>query len=493
MKEQDSDHNKEYWASRLDGLEVTPPPSVWRGVKAAMDADRASKYRATAKFYRRIAASLILLILGMGGFGAYLYDQNLRLKNEMVSLSLSESQLALTTSENAASQNDLASSNELFAIDASDNSSVQNISADDFGDNQVSNSIQSLAHKSAPSTNHDFESESGNQKNNNTNAILNNSIASTNSATNIFNENITVDENYILLNELSGRSLAFNLKPELKDPEIEGVAVLDWDEVTRLRPGKSRSVANNNNEPLWLGVNMGSGNVNQNFSQSELTLAELIEEDIEPKALKEGAGFNTEALPGPSFTAGVEVGGKLADRFVLQGGMSYLYQAAISSSNVAFGPESGSSSQTLNISNIRELKEQRNTTELSFIKETELKTSYEYLSFPVRAGYIFLDKRFGITGNAGVIADVFMAGKVFDAHSKSELTRFGNGENSPYNSFNFRAAGSLMLSYDFESNIKLLIEPSYSHAISSYTKLGSSLNSNPYSFMISAGLKYKFK
>ncbi|MCX2742355.1 hypothetical protein OO013_00685 [Mangrovivirga sp. M17] len=501
MKEQDSDHTKEYWVNRLNDLEVTPPPSAWRGVKSAMDADRASKYKNTARFYRRIAASLLLLLIGLGGLGGYLFNQNSELKDEIANLSSEQTQFAVSNTEfekqgnqinpfessNKKNQNIEISGNDeyspLIAGTELKESSLKNRVKDE--DLKITDqSLPSKGNKDA--TQYFTEENSGN-------TFASTFVNTQDNDPKVDKFLYSQDENEQQLDFLSGRAFAYNLEVNTEDPELNGVIVLDWDKVTRLKPQSIRKPNSKRAENIWLGFNMGSGSVNQNFSQSELTLAELMEEEIEPMVLTETSGFNTDAIPGPSYVAGLELGGKLTDRVVLQGGLNYLYQEAISSSNVAFSRDLNSVSETLNITNIRDLKEQRNTTELSYIPDTELTTAYEYLSFPLEAGYILLDKRFSITGNAGVITDVFMAGKVTARHGLYEVTRFGNDGESPYNSFNFRASGALMLSYDLKSNLRLLLKPQYTHAISSYTKVGTSLNSNPYSLMLSAGLKYKFK
>ncbi|QCK14840.1 hypothetical protein [Mangrovivirga cuniculi] len=494
MKEQDSDHNREYWVNRLNDLEVTPPPSAWRGVKSAMDADRASKYRKTAYFYRRIAASLLLLLIGLGGLGGYLFNQNSQLKDELAYLNAEQPQLAVSEIEydNNKSESLIEPNKEVNLDDLKvENDKIASRTSETGNKNKVSvykESDQFLASSLKTNASDELKHEGGSGDNSS-----NSNVFSSNSISEASHDLYSDSEDQQQLDYLSGRSFAYSLNVNADEPELNGIVVLNWDKVTRLKPKSIRKPNGNNVEDVWIGFNMGSGSVNQNFSQSELTLTELMEENIEPMVLTETSGFNTDAIPGPSYMAGLELGGKLTDRLVLQGGMNYLYQEAISSSNVAFSRDLNSISETLNITNIRDLKEQRNTTELSYIPDTELTTTYEYISFPLEAGYILMDKRFSITGNAGLITDVFMAGKVTARQGLFEVTRFGNDGDSPYNSFNFRASGALMFSYDLKSNLKVLLKPQYTHAISSYTKVGTNLNSNPYSLLLSAGLKYKFK
>jgi hypothetical protein len=124
---------------------------------------------------------------------------------------------------------------------------------------------------------------------------------------------------------------------------------------------------------------------------------------------------------------------------------------------------------------------------------TELDNTFQFLSIPVQAGFLVLDKRVKVLVNAGVASDIFLKNKISAVDRSLESITINPGSDAPFRSVYFSGLVGAEASYEFMPRYLITLEPRYKLAISDFTRPETSYTSLPSSFGIGVGVKYIFK
>ena len=122
-----------------------------------------------------------------------------------------------------------------------------------------------------------------------------------------------------------------------------------------------------------------------------------------------------------------------------------------------------------------------------------LNNNFQFLSVPLKVGYIILDRKLQIGINTGFSADFFLKNKVNESNDLVESFEQSPGNESPYRRTFFSGLLGIELGYNFLNNYYLTIEPSYKRSLNSFTKESSSVNSNPSKLGLTVGFRYLFR
>lgn len=233
---------------------------------------------------------------------------------------------------------------------------------------------------------------------------------------------------------------------------------------------------------LWAGLNVTPGYFDPNF-QSQGVVQGLQSPSFAQSTLQPEEEHRT----GLSMSFGIEMGVKLSDRWQLSGGIQYLNNNVQSSTNAILDqrtPIFSSVIETLDLSDSR--------ANITFVP-TELDNTFQFLSIPVQAGYLVLDKKVKVLVNAGIASDIFLKNKITALDRSLESITINPGSNAPFRSVYFNGILGVEASYEFLPRYLITLEPRYKLAISDFTRPESSYSSFPSSFGIGLGVKYIFK
>ncbi len=233
---------------------------------------------------------------------------------------------------------------------------------------------------------------------------------------------------------------------------------------------------------LWAGLNVTPGYFDPNF-QSQGVVQGLQSPSFAQSTLQPEEEHRT----GFSMSFGIEMGVKLSDRWQLSGGIQYLNNNVQSSTNAILDqrtPIFSSVIETLDLSDSR--------ANITFVP-TELDNTFQFLSIPVQAGYLVLDKKVKVLVNAGIASDIFLKNKITALDRSLESITINPGSNAPFRSVYFNGILGVEASYEFLPRYLITLEPRYKLAISDFTRPESSYSSFPSSFGIGLGVKYIFK
>lgn len=292
------------------------------------------------------------------------------------------------------------------------------------------------------------------------------------------------------LNSLNGYAYNDMLYAELMDPpyiySIPGVALIRED------------VKDDNKQPkLWAGLNVGSSLFDPNFDQgsnfqpkTSPALANFSSDDG-ARVLPQTASFNESTDPGISYSVGVNFGLRLTEKWVIQSGIAYAHRSASTNSTTNVRNVANDIKTPANFGNVATESDKNVLT--SVTQDYQLLNSFQFASVPLKAGYLLVDRKFGIMVLAGVSADFFLSNTLSESDDKIEEVKVAAGSDSPFRDVNFNGVIGAEFSYRLSRNYHLTIEPNYGVALNSFTKSGSSFTSNPQTFGIAAGLKFYWK
>jgi hypothetical protein len=236
-------------------------------------------------------------------------------------------------------------------------------------------------------------------------------------------------------------------------------------------------------EKLWTSVGLAAGGFNTvNGSVSSDAMASLASSSIADEQAKPS---------GVAYTIGVSVGTRLSKRWVLQGGVNYMNQ---SSNYTASGLVSSdfmrfSAASINNLDQINSLGAKEDTQYLA-TSPYGANNSLEFISVPLEAGYLLVNKKFGVQLNAGISTDLFVQNTITPEGDGVEKMTQGSGENSPYRTLNFSGLIGTEFSYKLGRHYRLAINPGLRYPINSIYKSDIGLEAMPLTFDV--GLKFRY-
>ncbi|MEN7548885.1 outer membrane beta-barrel protein [Rapidithrix thailandica] len=234
-----------------------------------------------------------------------------------------------------------------------------------------------------------------------------------------------------------------------------------------------------------------NGNVQNSYSKSYapgIVGAERLPEDAANQVMNE---VNEPAV---SLTYGVNVGMRVAKRWVVESGVTYgNYNTKTQTSvSVSDAPHNEIIPVTMS-SNAATLKSSKFVSVSSTYK---VNNSYEFASIPLRAGYMILNKKINWIVKAGVTSDFFLGNEIKNEGEGTNIKsyRINSGdEDSPFRSMFFNGTVGNEVSLRLNSSYSLSLEANYKFALNSFTKDGQPFTSNPNSLGVGMVFRYFFK
>jgi hypothetical protein len=198
------------------------------------------------------------------------------------------------------------------------------------------------------------------------------------------------------------------------------------------------------------------------------------------------------SAPGKSYSAGVSVGGKVSERWVLQGGVNYQTQSSSYTTSAVVrlaDPEHA----TYKAASIAEISNAGKTdSRLVNTSTYSVNSNLQYISVPVQAGYMVVNRAVGLQFNAGVSTDLFLQSTLTPDGGTLEKSTQGNGDDSPYRPVNFSGLVGTELSYRFGYRYRLSINPGLRYPFSSIYKSDVPVSANPLTFDVGLRFRYIF-
>lgn len=473
------------WEDAFKDAEMAPSEGVWDKIDSALSKEEAGYFRKRAFLFKLLAAASITFALGVSLFSINYYLDN------------NANQVAIQNDEYN-NNLDLLNIETELALENNAENSDQKIT-----DNQVPEESISESVFLAEAENKEVKFVKAESKVNvllsNENEIPSDKIVYPNHA-----------REYLSLNEIRGQGINMSSSEEM-------IYEIDHIYLIPIMPKGSSKMKREKESGVFLaGLDFSTGIFDPNFqvggassnfasaSSGYSSRGSAVYADAQVESINDQlVSFNTmnksfaivrssgkKPEPKIAFSYGANLGFKLTRRIVVQTGIAYR-RANTTATTTGYIEEANSDSRIPIIATYQYQLDGLAT--VNPISETTLNNQFEFLSIPLRLGYVLMDRKVNVSLMAGISSEFYLGNNIKDSSNYLETLSISPGEASPYKSFYFNGSLGTMLGYSFAKNYAVTVEPSYRFALNSLTKDDFYLTSLPSSFMLSFGVLYNFR
>ena len=224
-------------------------------------------------------------------------------------------------------------------------------------------------------------------------------------------------------------------------------------------------------ERVWTSIGMSAGTFNPNTASAPVSLNSFG-----------AAASSSNPSSGSSYSIGINVATKVSRRIVVQGGVSYLTQNAQYTSSTVSGGRA-SLNEFLTSANY----------EISATSPYQVNSNLQFMSIPLQAGYIVIDRMFAVQLNGGLSTDLFIQSTLTPDDNAVDKVSQGAGSDSPYRTVNFSGLVGTELSYKVGNHYRIAVNPGLRYALNSIYKSEMATEISPVTFDVALRFRYIFK
>ncbi len=455
MKNQEKGKFEDAWQKAFDGAEQAPSESVWLGVEQSLNKTATVVMKRRVVFYQRLAAASVFFALLLGGLSTYFIsdsgsEKTIGLMEKNASNHQSKEEKANPTQmdkgkiaeENKVENNVVKASKE----DVSDIPQVNSLAL------VISNSDQSIANKEGTDDLYQQENDKGKQ------------LVARN-----YPSLLTTIPNLSI--ELDGSMREVTIARKL--PAMPAVFM----------DSKKDKKAKEN---LWASLGASTGNYSPATGLGTVSTADAIVQNSVTAFTRQPATSKT-ASKGTVFSIGMNMGKRVSKKWVVQGGLSYLNQAIGYTSNfVALDANNNA------IASVVEYADSKAFSSVVAAAPYELNSTNQLISLPLQAGYLLVDKKFGLQLNSGIATDFFLQNTLTDKSGQLDSYSSGANSDSPYRAVSWAGLFGSEVSYKIATQYRVSIAPGLRYSINSVLKSNSS-PANPLAWDVGFRFRYIFK
>lgn len=457
MKNSEKGRFEDAWHKAFENAEQTPSENVWAGVEQGLNKSETLVMKGRVVFYQRLAAASVLFALLLGGLSAYyITDLVNQQENILVHEDLNSSLRGGREGENTTSPN------AANGINSNTNKVAENNSNANLSEVKSYNSSSGLM---ANYEHHDII-KSKEEKITHDNQLNLQKISDSNDYPTVIS----------LLPEPS-----ITLNGELKEVTI--VRKLPAIPADFMTSKKDKPTA----ESIWASLGASTGNYSPTASLASGSASKAYAQS--PSGLSNSHGaYSTTASRGTSFSVGMNLGKRISKRWLLQGGVTYLNQAIGYTSNYAVVDANNNV-----LASVADYSSINSFSSLIAVSSPyEINSVNEYISVPVQAGYLLVDRKFGFQLNSGLSTDFFMKNTLTDKSGQMASFSSSAGNDSPYRTVSWSGLVGTELSYKIATQYRVSITPGLRYSINSVLK-SDAVSSNPLVWDVGFRFRYIIK
>ncbi len=479
--------------------EVTPSENVWTNIELDLEKAEGGDIRRRLFYYKMVAAASVIFALSVGVASVYVVKKSSHFENQEALLKNKQKEIASenqnnkvnesspATGSNSVSDVDGNNTKETLASELNSNANQNEVVREktELNDNgeTKSNSVQSSTSIAA-----NQKSLTGNNLNSFAEKVLpkdNDQIVNQKIDRIINDSNVFSQSNLIQASSVT--RVPRNQKPVINKPEQTEVkpdagalllAKLAEREMTLQAEDKKKEVRS---ERLWTSVGFAAGGFSSvNSSVSPTTTALYSQNNTTANQQAKASGS--------TYSVGINLGAKIAKRWVLQGGLNYLTQASDYTANSAVTSADFQSFKVASSSLLNDAMSGRVVPTADY----QVNNTLQFVSVPLQAGYILVNKRVVVQLNSGVSTDLFLQNTLTPQNSSLEKTTQESGSDSPYRTVNFSGLVGTEISYKFGEHYRLALNPGIRYPFNSIYKSDVGLSSSPLTFDVGLRFRYIF-
>lgn len=427
------------WRDAFQHAEQNPSAEVWSALDTELTRAEGGVMKRKVVFYQRLAAASILFALVFGSLTTYYnLKQNISGENEIATTNQSTNQPDTTIPDQHIKQGNAVVESESKADVAENGSRVPKSGATKANGNSIINKSDQFA-----------------------------LIASSKEDSDAAEEIAT--EQMIRQSSVKARTIAGISTQDLPSPEVKISGKPREVTIVRKLPAMPASFMaesrkeKKSGEAFWASVGASAGNYSPqtNFNSPALAASPGSGTGLSNKSASSNAYSQ-----GSAYSVGLNVAKRVSDHWVVQGGLSYLNQAIGYTSN--FATVSASNKAYASVADYATL--QQNASTLTLTNPYEINSVNQFISLPIQAGYLLVDRKVGLQLNSGLSTDIFMQNTLTDKSGQLDKYSEGAGEDSPYRTFSWAALVGTELSYKIGTQYRVSLAPGLRYSMSPVLK-----------------------
>ncbi|MEM6524125.1 MAG: hypothetical protein AAF693_10045 [Bacteroidota bacterium] len=461
------------WRSAFEDAEMPPNPAIWDKVELAVANSANSKFKRRILFFKLMAAASIAFAFTIAGVGIY-RELSVEGENKVVNKTdnalekkanpgLDESNLNIADREVTSSPNEKENyQTHLESNDISESPDTNGKSRNTEGFDGKNGNINTIKKEVLATIDNGNTFGTANSKSVNDASDQKQAHGMVSSEFPAAAGNIPekLDK---LMTELE--SFSFN------DPEIH---MVPWYGAV----ARNTRVSDNR---IWAGLGMFGGGFNPTgggvSSESSVSPSSFsLNEDSFTSESTQSPLIGKEEN-GRTINIGMNLGVRIAPKWIIQSGIVLIDRNTTNTSNVA--EVSGRSLRAVN-----DFNGISNAANLSVIDAYEIDNSYRFISVPIQAGYIILDKKLSLTLLGGVSNDLFIR-KTVDGESVN-FQEFNSSEG--INRYNLTGLLGTEFGYHLGNHYLIALTPQIRQSISATTISGETVRPTFFEF----GFRFKY-
>ena len=491
MKNMEREKFEDSWRDAFDGAEISPSDKVWTNIELELEKEKGGALKKRLLFYQMLAAASVVFAMSIGGVGLYYsYDQEPIATNAAAEtdspIAPADRRTSVASPEDEPeSRQPLTTPTDNAIAGNNDPLGSRKENTDFPGDNeQITRSDGGISpdRNSVPTKTVDPSSEQA------TFAAL------------AEHEKGLPDLPHSLDDKdlqafYTPKAVDLNIpaqEEEAVDPVVAMLARLEQREKEVQGDERDKRDKGAEGENLWTSVGFAAGSFNtmqstpsSSFASGANTTMALAAPIVDQEA----------KATGYSYSMGVNLGTKISERWVLQGGVNYLTHASEYTSNNVVVSGTSYQTQRFRAASTNELIKADAgdlSNKIVYSAPYNVNNSMRYLSIPLQAGYLLVNKTFGVQLNAGVATDLFLQNTVTADSDQLDKTSQPGGSDSPYRSVNLSGLFGTEVSYRFGQHYRIALNPGIRYPFNTIYKSELGVQSTPLTFDVGLRFRYIF-
>jgi hypothetical protein len=491
MKDLGNKKFEESWKDAFADAEATPHESVWTNIDLQLSRAESGDMKRRVVFYQRLAAASVVFALALGSAGIWYWSGD---ETQQIA-SVKTNDLNEGVEKQNAVSDKIAEHDQIASVENEKVNFLKDEVKNELADSQGKNSLTSvdyLAKKATTNTKGEEKFNVGkrqskiNDKNFGQGGIVLAEDKEDGSYTgkNLAVENSTEENS---LGELNRREVRLasgglpNAEARLKGKPVEQIAAARKFKTANVDK-EERKKKEAENENWWASVGGSAGSYNTQAGGASVTQQGFL--NSTNPGLKTQPSSNR-AEVGTSYSFGMAFGKKVTKRWVLLSGVNYLNQSIGYSSNIAVVDASNQAKAYL-----ADLASQ--STQLTSTTPYAVNSVNEFVSIPLQAGYLFIDRKVGLQLNTGIATDFFIKNTLTDESGKLSSYSESAGNNSYYRTLNWTGLVGTELSYKVAKHYRVSLVPGLRYSFNSVLKSSTGATLNPMVWDVGFRFRYTF-
>jgi hypothetical protein len=509
MKNMEKEKFEESLKNAFDGAEISPSDKVWTNIELGLEKAKGGDLKRRLMFYQMLAAASVVFAMAIGGAGYYYsLNQKQSAPNNVAmetprpsdtkgapEKSVEEKNPAVEDNNAGAAkteQQTASNSDKAISPAIKDNDALSG-NNQEVADNQhplaeSKNSVAPIARVQPESKTDDGSDHPQDPRDDG--AVL---ISDANTASAL--PEVPREFNQRDLPPLyTPRKIELTIQTQKQevDPVKEMLATLEQREKELQGEEKNEKNSDSQNENLWTSIGFAAGS----FSS--------LQSSYSPAPVANSYAMSSVAAPivdqetkasGYSYSMGVNMGTKISERWVLQGGVNYLTHASEYTANNAVVARDNFQQRHFRAASTSDLvnsNEAELNNKIVHSAPYNVNNSMRYLSIPLQAGYLLVNRTFGLQLNAGVATDLFLQNTIRADSDQMDKTSQSGGSDSPYRSVNLSGLFGTELSYRFSRHYRVSLNPGIRYPFNTIYKSELGVQSTPLTFDVGLRFRYIF-